>query len=110
MIKLGPEELLFKEQDTSLSFYLVILGKIILHSKSLGAIGIAKMGDFVGEDIIYEKLSIQNLRTESAYSEGDTFLLEFQLDDWRKLKDIFMLMGLKKDYLNIENSLKKAYQ
>jgi len=27
----------------------------VLHSKELGAIGLIKMGEFVGEDILYEQ-------------------------------------------------------
>jgi hypothetical protein len=59
---------------------------VVLHSKPLGAIGILKMGDFIGEDLVFDMqsqnakeimASTMNLRNESAYSEGDTYLLEF---------------------------------
>lgn len=51
---MGQEQLLYKEGDTQLNFYFVIFGKILLHSKDLGAVGMIKMGDFVGEDILFE--------------------------------------------------------
>lgn len=74
------------------------------------------MGEFVGEDILYEQnkpitlQTVQNLRIESAYSEGDTYLIEITIDEWKKFKDVIMLMGLKKDFLNIDNLLKKGFQ
>lgn len=78
----------------------------MLHSKDLGALGILRMGDFIGEDIVFDKKDknpLNNVRKESAYSEGDTFMLEISLDDWKSLRDILSLMGLKKDFLNFEN-------
>ena len=74
------------------------------------------MGEFVGEDILYEQnkpitlQTVQNLRIESAYSEGDTYLIEITIDEWKKFKEVIMLMGLKKDFLNIDNLLKKGFQ
>lgn len=49
------------------------------------------------------------MRQETAYSEGDTYLLECYFDEWRKLKDVLILMKLRKDFLLIENQLKKCY-
>ena len=43
---------MYKEGDNYISFYLVVFGKIILHNKDLGALGIVKMGEFVGEEIL----------------------------------------------------------
>jgi hypothetical protein len=79
-----------------------------MHSKDLGAIGLVKMGDFIGEELLFEK-GENKVRYESAYSEGDTYLLECFSEEWRKFKDILMLMKLKKDFLNIENHVKKSY-
>eukprot|EP00347_Sterkiella_histriomuscorum_P021290 403334523 len=137
LIKLSQEQLLYKEGDTQLSFYLIIFGKVLLHSKDLGAIGLLRMGDFIGEEILFDNqsrhlplyknqirsqsqlsddsqsiggLQMQNLRCESAYSEGDTYLIECLIDEWKKLKDLLSLIGLKKDYLNIESHLKKGWQ
>lgn len=94
--------------DSQLSFYLVVFGKIVIHSKSLGAIGMVTMGEFVGEELMFEKTD-NNLRYESAYSEGDSYLFECTFEDWRKFKDMLTLLGLKKDFMNIENQLKKGY-
>ncbi|CDW80526.1 UNKNOWN [Stylonychia lemnae] len=116
VVEVSIEQLLFKEGDTQLSFYFVLFGKIILHSKELGAIGLIKMGEFVGEDILFDTqkpvsmLTVQNLRCESAYSEGDTYLIEMTISEWKKYKDVIVLMGLKKDFLNIDNVLKKGFQ
>lgn len=91
-----------------------------MHSKNLGAIGVATIGDFIGEDLLFEKAAdgksysqvaenAKHLRTETAYSEGDTYLLECYFDEWRKLKDMLILMKLRNDYLIIDNQLKKSY-
>ncbi len=120
LIKLNQDQLLYKEHDTPLGFYLVIFGKLVMHSKSLGAIGMCSSGDFIGEELIFERppeaKSIAALaekpkyfRTETAYSEGDTYLLECYFDDWPKLRDMLVLMKLRKDYLLIDNHLKRCY-
>lgn len=120
LIKLSQDQLLYKENDTPLGFYMVIFGKIVMHSKDLGAIGMVSVGDFIGEELIFEKSSdVKNLaaqaekpkhfRTETAYSEGDSYLLECYFDDWPKLKDMLILMKLRNDYLLIDSHLKKCY-
>jgi hypothetical protein len=99
---------------------MVIFGKLVMHSKTLGAIGMCSAGDFIGEELIFERppetksLSAiaekpKYFRTETAYSEGDTYLLECYFDDWPKLRDILVLMKLRKDFLLIDNHLKKCY-
>jgi hypothetical protein len=55
---------------------MVVFGKIILHCKDLGALGMVRMGEFVGEEIL-EKCGSNRKRTESSYSEGDSYLLEW---------------------------------
>lgn len=54
LIKLSQDQLLYKENDTPLGFYVVLFGKVVMHSKNLGAIGMASMGDFVGEELLFE--------------------------------------------------------
>ena len=77
-------------------------------------------GDFIGEELVFERppetKSISAIaekpkyfRTETAYSEGDTYLLECYFDDWPKLRDMLVLMKLRKDFLLIDNHLKKCY-
>jgi CRP-like cAMP-binding protein len=56
LIKLSQEQLLYKQGDTQVSFFLVLFGKIVLHSKDLGAIGMVKMGDFMGEELLFDKV------------------------------------------------------
>jgi hypothetical protein len=76
------------------------------------------VGDFLGEDLLFEAKNnnftahaekVQHLRQETAYSEGDTYLLECDFKEWPKLKDVLILMKLRKDYLLIDNHLKKCY-
>ena len=54
LIKLSQDQLLYKEADTPLGFYIVLFGKIVMHSKSLGAIGVSTVGDFIGEELLFE--------------------------------------------------------
>lgn len=54
LIKLSQDQLLYKENDTPLGFYIVLFGKVVMHSKNLGAIGMAAVGDFVGEEMLFE--------------------------------------------------------
>ena len=35
----------------------MLFGKIVMHSKALGAIGMATIGDFIGEELLFEKSS-----------------------------------------------------
>jgi hypothetical protein len=70
----------------------MLFGKIVLHDRELGTLGMLTMGDFVGEDILFpvkaekdlNKASIylgQNKepknRQETAYCESDSYLIEF---------------------------------
>jgi len=32
----------------------VLFGKVVMHSKALGAVGIATVGDFIGEELLFE--------------------------------------------------------
>jgi hypothetical protein len=100
---------------------MIIFGKVVMHSKNLGAIGMVSCGDFIGEELLFEKsgdaknnLSSQaekpqHLRAETAYSEGDTYLLECYFDEWPKLKDILILMKLRNDYILADKHLKHCY-
>lgn len=103
---------------------MVIFGKVVMHSKTLGAIGMVSCGDFIGEELLFEKSSDlkntyhlsshaekpQHLRTETAYSEGDTYLLECYFDEWPKLKDMLIMMKLRNDYILTDKHLKHCYQ
>lgn len=56
-----------------------------------------------------EALNKDVIRSESAISKGISILLEWKKDDWKKVKDILIiLVGHKKDYLNLEAMLKKS--
>lgn len=61
LIVLEDSQLLYKEDELLTSAYIIILGKIVMHSKKLGmwlsfqnshlgAIGLLKIGDVIGEE------------------------------------------------------------
>lgn len=62
-----------------------MFGKLVLHSKKLGAIGIVKIGDTLGEEALLGKsgkgsgsgiINKGSLRKESAYSDGESYVIE----------------------------------
>lgn len=54
----------------------------------MGAIGIVKIGDFVGEESLVFEDWKRKLRKESVYSEGESDVLELTIAAWKWLKDI----------------------
>jgi hypothetical protein len=50
LIVLEDSQLLYKEGELISSAYILITGKIIMHSKKLGAIGLVIIGDMIGEE------------------------------------------------------------
>ena len=50
LIILDDTQLLYKEGEYVNSAYIVILGKIIMHTTKLGVIGLITIGEFVGEE------------------------------------------------------------
>ncbi len=63
--------MLYKEGDTSLGFYLVLFGKIVIHSKTLGAIGMVKMGEFIGEEMMFEQSKIGSSNANNIISNNN---------------------------------------
>jgi hypothetical protein len=58
--------------------YIVLFGKLLLHSMELGAVGTVNTGDSLGEEGIYEKSdgNFTTLRKEIATAEEDSYVLE----------------------------------
>jgi CRP-like cAMP-binding protein len=97
MIVLEDSQLLYKEGEMISSAYIVVMGKIIMHSKKLGAIGLVKIGDIVGEECLI-KSSKAKERQESVYANGRTFVLEMTQDLWDRFKNIFYHLNARSDY------------
>ena len=58
-----------------------------------------KIGEFVGEEVLNKEFT----RNENAISVGNSLLLKWMKDDWKKVKDILILLvGNRKDFLNLE--------
>ena len=69
LIKLSQDQLLYKENDTPLGFYIVLFGKIVMHSRALGAIGIVTIGDFIGEELVFDKAADTKKGQSLQYQE-----------------------------------------
>ena len=101
-IQLEDNQLLYKEGDDVGTFYIIIQGKLVLHSKSIGAIGLCHVNDqttcFVGEEeLVYQgekRKSKAKKRTESVYSDGPTDVIEITISGWNNIKSIIT----KKDF------------
>ena len=100
LIILEDSQLLYKEGEDIASAYIVVLGKLILHSKKLGAIGLVKIGDMIGEESLIKNSKIKE-RQESAYSSGLTFVLELSQEFWDKLKNILYCLDARSDYYKL---------
>lgn len=97
LIILEDSQLLYKEGEDVASAYIVVLGKLILHNKKLGAIGLVKIGDMIGEEWLIKNSKIKE-RQESAYSSGLTFVLELTQEFWDKLRNILYCLDARSDY------------
>jgi hypothetical protein len=96
LIILEDSQLLYKEGDMISSAYIVITGLIVMHSKKLGAIGLVKIGDMIGEEWLINTYKGKE-RVESAYSSGLTFVLELTQENWDRLKNILYHLTAGKD-------------
>jgi len=47
---------LYRQDETFDSVYLVIFGKLVLHHKTLGALGVIGMGQTLGEETLVERV------------------------------------------------------
>lgn len=53
----------------------------------------------MGEEVLNKEFT----RNENAISVGNSLLLKWMKDDWKKVKDILILLvGNRKDFLNLE--------
>jgi hypothetical protein len=55
LVKLRANQPLYRQADPDDSVYLVIFGKLVLHHRTLGALGVVGMGQTLGEETLIEK-------------------------------------------------------
>ena len=82
MVKLKDNQLLYKEGDPTHTAFIILFGKLVIHSKELGAIGMVKMGDMVGEEFLFE--TKRQKRHENVYAEDVCYLLEVSRESYTK--------------------------
>lgn len=56
LVKLRPNQLLYRQDEAFDSVYLVVFGKLVLHHKTLGALGVVGMGQTLGEETLVERI------------------------------------------------------
>ncbi|CAI2368114.1 unnamed protein product [Moneuplotes crassus] len=100
LLVLKDSELLYKEGEPINAAYIVVMGKVIMHSKKLGAIGLVKVGDVIGEECLVHNSKIKT-RLENAYSSGETYVLECIPDFWDKLKNILLNLNQRSDFAKL---------
>lgn len=54
LIKLRTHQLLYRQDEKSQSLYFVIFGKLILHHRILGGLGVLGMTNTIGEETLIE--------------------------------------------------------
>ena len=87
--------------------FLVVMGKLVLHSHRLGTIGVVKIGDSLGEEAVLESKTCP--RKESAYAASETYVLEVTREKWKDLKQVLIYLGQKKDFMLLESRLRKNF-
>jgi hypothetical protein len=100
LYKLAKGRLLYDHKKENDTVYLILCGKIVLHHEELGALGVLTMNNCLGEESQLKK--DLKYKLDSAYSEGETFLLGYEASRWAWMKDLFISNGLRPDFLRWE--------
>lgn len=96
LVKLLHGKLLYKEGDKSSSVYIILLGKVVIHTNEQGALGVLTMKNTVGEETQFSRVSE---KLDSAYSEGACWLLEYDPREFHSLQKRMVDSGHRGDML-----------
>ena len=133
LIVLPKDKVLYSEGqlDPHRCVYLVVSGQLVLHQKDLGAYALISIQQTLGEEALsrfqswvygingdekptsrkLEKAKIiQHSKREEAYSTEDTYLLELFEAQLKRLKDYYLNVKNKKDWLILENLFKHNFE
>jgi hypothetical protein len=122
LVKLRANQPLYRQADPDDSVYLVIFGKLVLHHKTLGALGVVGMGQTLGEETLIEKTRGTGRyptqpylcqKREAVFAQTESYLLHFGEKEWRRLRDIFFRgrtgASSKADYNHLDRLLQSNY-
>ena len=89
-------------------FYFILKGEISLVKRSIGKIGRVTEENTLGEEAILDKR--YTYRKESTFVESlESYLFELSPENFIKIKEMLYEMGLKKDFLMIESTLRRNF-
>lgn len=108
LVKLRANQLLYRQEDPSNAVYIIMFGKIIVHHRVLGALGVLGMINTVGEETLVEQRSTK--KKDAAYAQSECYLLEFDAKkDWARIKELLIKTGNRQDYILIDGLIKHNY-
>ena len=101
---------------------MVIFGKLVLHHKTLGALGVVGMGQTIGEETLIEKSRCTGRnptqpylcqKKEAVFAQTESYLLHFGEIEWRRLRDLYFLgrtgASSKADFYHFDRLLQSNY-
>lgn len=122
LVKLRANQPLYRQADPDDSVYLVIFGKLVLHHRTLGALGVVGMGQTLGEETLIEKTRgtgrnpsqpYLGQKREAVFAQTESYLLHFGEIEWRRLRDLYFRArtgaSSKADYYHFDRLLQSNY-
>ena len=87
LCKMSTNQLLYQKDSESTSVYIVLFGTVVLHHETLGALGVLTMENTIGEE---SQIKGAKTKLDSAYSQSEAYLLEYNAKEWSRMKDTLM--------------------
>ena len=75
----------------------------MLHDEKFGALGVLTMENTAGEESIMGQV-VKN-KKDAAYSQKETYLLEFRHEHWQIFRETLFTMGKRAEYIKLERLL-----
>jgi len=97
LIKLRLNQLLYRQADQNLCVYIILFGKLVLHHRSWGGLGVLSMGNCVGEETMIERNNSR--KKDAVYAASESYLLEFDQKEWPIIKNLLFATGNKSDFI-----------
>ena len=79
--------MLYQKDSDSTCVYIVLFGTVVLHHETLGALGVLTMENTIGEE---SQIKGAKSKLDSAYSQSEAYLLEYDAKEWGRMRDTLM--------------------